>query len=139
MEGKITSPNYPNNYPANTYCQWLLRTEPSHSIQFQFLDFDLEDDCSSDSVQIYDGSIKTADKRLLKSCGSRSTGLISPNQTAVRGFNIPLRTESNEMLIIMEADHGVQAKGFSAEYKTVSQQLFANQRKVMETNKLLLF
>lgn len=115
-KGNITSPNYPQNYPSNTYCQWLLYTEPSHSILLKFTDFELENDCSSDSVQIYDGSEKRDDQLLLKSCGSHA---ISTNQTGQPGFTEPIKSTGNAMLIVMEADHGVEAKGFSAQYTTV--------------------
>lgn len=119
-QGNISSPNYPRNYEPNTYCQWLLRTEPSHSILFKFTDFDLEDDCSADSVQIYDGPEKREDKVLLKTCGSHTISQDSRNQTDSAGFTSQLKSSGNEMLIIMEADHGLQAKGFSAQYETVS-------------------
>lgn len=108
------------NYEPNTYCQWLLRTEPSHSILLKFTDFDLEDDCSADSVQVYDGPEKRSEKLLLRTCGSQSIFSDSSNQTARPGFNRPLKSQSNEMLVVMEADHGLQAKGFAAEYSTVA-------------------
>lgn len=123
--------NYPLNYPPNTYCQWLLRTESSHSILFKFTDFDLEDDCSADSVQVYDGSEKRADKLLLKSCGSQIIGSDSNNQTKRPGFTEPLKSTGNEMLVIMDADHGVEAKGFAAEYSTVCYLTFSVIRNVV--------
>lgn len=107
------------NYPSNTYCQWLLRTEPSHAVLFKFTDFDLEDDCSADSVQVYDGPEKRADKLLLKSCGSQTIGTTDANQRKRPGFTEPLKSMGNEMLVVMEADHGIEAKGFAAEYTTV--------------------
>lgn len=116
--GIITSPNYPVNYEPNMYCQWLLRTEPSHSILFKFSDFELEDDCSSDSVQIYDGSERRDDKLLLKACGTHATSNAT-NQTAQPGFTESLKSTGNEMLVVMEADHGIEDKGFSAQYSTV--------------------
>lgn len=124
INGNITSPNYPHNYESNTYCQWLLRTEPSHSILFKFSDFELENDCSADSVQIYDGSERRDDKLLLKSCGIHATSTTnSTNQTGQLGFTKPLKSSGNAMLIIMEADNGIEAKGFSAQYSTVYQTL----------------
>lgn len=55
---------------------------------------------------MYDGHEKRADKLLLdRTCGTRM-----PNET--------LRSESNEMLVIMEADIHIEAKGFAAEYET---------------------
>lgn len=97
-----------------------MRTEPSHSILFKFTDFELENDCSSDSVQIYDGVEKADDKLLLKSCGIHATALSNVlNETGPPGFTEPLKSTGNAMLIIMEADHGLEAKGFSAQYSTV--------------------
>lgn len=96
-----------------------MRTEPSHSISFKFSDFELENDCSADSVQIYDGSEINEDKLLLKSCGIHATAPSSTNDTAQLGFTKPLKSTGNVMLIIMEADYAVQAKGFSAQYSTV--------------------
>lgn len=107
------------NYPPNTYCQWLLQTESSHSVLLKFTDFDLEDDCATDTVQVYDGPEKRADKLLLKSCGSQIIGPDATNQTKRPGFTEPLKSTGNEMLVIMEADHGIEAKGFAAEYTTV--------------------
>lgn len=96
-----------------------MRTEPSHSISFKFSDFELESDCSADSVQIYDGSEMNEDKLLLKSCGIHATAPSSRNETAQPGFTAPLKSTGNVMLIIMEADYAVQGKGFSAKYSTV--------------------
>lgn len=124
VQGNITSPRYPNSYEAHTYCQWLLRTEPSHSILFKFTDFELENDCAGDSVQIYDGSEKSDDKLLLKSCGTHATAPSSTNETAQPGFTEPLKSTSNVLLVIMEADYAVQAKGFAAQYSTVCLHLF---------------
>lgn len=119
--GNITSLNYPNNYEPDSNCQWLLRTEASHTLSFQFLDFDLEDheNCSHDSVAIYDGPEPKDDKLLLKTCGSQTMGPDS-NGTARPGFTKPLRSRTNEMLIVMQTDETVEAKGFSAQYEMVS-------------------
>lgn len=119
VKGNITSPNYPHNYESNTYCQWLLRTEPSHSILFKFSDFELENDCLADSVQIYDGSERRDDKLLLKSCGIHATAPSGSTNQTQPGFTEPLKSSGNVMLIIMEADIGLEAKGFSAQYSTV--------------------
>lgn len=119
-QGNITSLNYPNNYEANTNCQWLLRTEPSHTISFQFTDFDLEDqNCEADYVLIYDGAERKDDKLLLKTCGSQTFGPDATNQTNRPGFTKPLKSQSNEMLVVMESDDNIQAKGFAAQFETV--------------------
>lgn len=119
-QGNITSLNYPNNYPGSTNCQWLLRTEASHTLSFQFTDFDLEDqNCMADYVSIYDGSEMKEEKLLLKTCGSQTFGPDSVNQTVRLGFNKPVRSTGNEMLVVMETDDTIEAKGFAAQFETV--------------------
>ena len=39
--GHLTSPNYPQPFPANTECQWVVSMSPATLIQFQFTDLDL--------------------------------------------------------------------------------------------------
>lgn len=79
----------------------------------------LENDCQTDTVQVYDGHDKSNDKLLLKSCGTQTIDPNATNITSRPGFTMPLTSTGNEMLIVMEADHGVQAKGFAAKYATV--------------------
>lgn len=50
--GVITSPNYPLNYDDQSYCEWLLEAEPSHSMTLRFTDFDMPTDCSKGSVKV---------------------------------------------------------------------------------------
>ncbi|XP_031624566.1 cubilin homolog [Contarinia nasturtii] len=117
--GNISSVNYPNNYPGNTNCQWLLRTEPSHTLSFKFLDFDLEDhECMADFVSIYDGKEMKNDKLLLRTCGSQPFVPDAVNQTARPGFTKPIRSTGNEMLVVMETDSSIEAKGFKASFET---------------------
>lgn len=108
-QGNLTSMNYPNNYEKSTTCEWLLRTEPSHSMSFKFTDFDLESstNCTADAVRIYDGSKIDANKLMFEACGSQM-----PNET--------LRSMSNEMLVVMESNDNFEAKGFSARYGVVN-------------------
>lgn len=119
-QGNITSLNYPNNYPGGIDCQWLLRTEESHTLSFQFTDFDLEDqNCMADYVSIYDGTEMKEDKLLLKTCGSQTFGPDVVNQTARPGFTKPIRSSGNEMLVVMQTDDSIEAKGFAAQFETV--------------------
>lgn len=119
-QGRITSLNYPKNYEPNESCQWLLRTETSHTIEFKFTDFDLEDqNCTADFVSIYDGSERRDDKLLLKTCGSQTIGLDTNNNQTRLAFTKPLRSSGNEMLVIMETDDNIEAKGFGADFSTV--------------------
>lgn len=51
-EGSFTSPNYPNNYPHNIQCQWIIEIEYGHLIEITFSDFDFEasQDCKPDGL-----------------------------------------------------------------------------------------
>uniref|UniRef100_A0A0N4ZMN6 CUB domain-containing protein n=1 Tax=Parastrongyloides trichosuri TaxID=131310 RepID=A0A0N4ZMN6_PARTI len=40
--GYILSPNYPNNYPSNQNCSYILTGTPNLVIQISFIDFELE-------------------------------------------------------------------------------------------------
>lgn len=105
--------NYPNNYESNSHCEWLIRTEPTHSISFTFNDFDLQktDNCSADVVRIYDGSQKRDDNILLQICGNDIH-----NGT---GFDTPLKSKTNELLVVMDTDNAFESKGFAASYQPV--------------------
>ena len=39
----IPSPNYPEVYPNNAYCKWLVQAPPGLSVQLTFEIFDVED------------------------------------------------------------------------------------------------
>lgn len=114
-QGNINSQNYPKNYEANSKCEWLLQTEDSHSIIFQFTDFDIEasDNCTKDVVRIYDGAVQNNNTLLFRSCGN----MVGANRT---GFaNRPLKSTSNSMLVVFESNDNFEAKGFSAQYSMV--------------------
>ena len=55
--GKLHSPNYPNDYPADSNCQYTVATNPGNGMTLAFEDFELEEtvDCTRDSVQLFDG------------------------------------------------------------------------------------
>lgn len=105
--------HYPNNYESNSHCEWLIRTESSHSISLLFNDFDLQSstNCSDDVVKVYDGSEKRDDKVLLRVCGNG-------NQNGI-GFGKPLISETSELLVVMDSDDSFESKGFSATYEPV--------------------
>lgn len=102
--GTISSKGYPSqNYENNHTCEWNIKTDPSHSIKFQLLDFDLEssENCSKDYLEIYDPVFKNI---LWKGCGNPIL-----NQTV---FN----SKRNELNIILHSDDSINAKGFRANF-----------------------
>ena len=42
-EGRFSSPNYPNNYPPNVDCVWVITAPPTERVQLDFDDdFEIE-------------------------------------------------------------------------------------------------
>ncbi|XP_033761795.1 cubilin-like [Pecten maximus] len=105
--GTLTSANFPNNYPHNTECVWLITVAPSTNILITFNEFELEGSstCPFDYVKIFDGpSINNT--MLMSHCGS---SLPSPPS---------YRSSGNQMLVRMRTDSSVSRKGFNATYVT---------------------
>ena len=50
--GLIESPNFPSNYPDNSFCEWTVTVAESNAIRFEIIAFDLETCCSCDYVEI---------------------------------------------------------------------------------------
>ncbi|XP_066598353.1 cubilin-like [Prorops nasuta] len=101
--GVIHSTNYPQNYPHNQNCEWLLEVDTKHVVNLTFTDFDIEDstNCTDDYVKIYDGP--TRDDLLL---GTHCKNELPPSYVS----------SSNKMLVVMRTDNFISAKGFSAKF-----------------------
>ncbi|XP_053662149.1 cubilin homolog [Anopheles marshallii] len=106
-QGFISSPNYPSNYPANMSCSWVIETDVSHTLQLHIKSFAVErsPNCTSDSLQVYDGTTGDDDRLLLTACGSEL------NVTTVS-------SSGREMLVKFQSNSIYEAKGFQAEFKT---------------------
>lgn len=52
--GEIHSPLYPNSYPNNVDCSWVISVDPHHRVLFNFTDLDIEfhGSCSLDYVDV---------------------------------------------------------------------------------------
>ena len=52
--GSIVSRNYPNPYPSNTDCEWLITVEDRHVVELTFTNFDVEtaENCTFDHVAV---------------------------------------------------------------------------------------
>lgn len=109
--GEFATPNWPNNYPGNTDCHWLVRG-PTHSrIILRFTKIELENHglglCNNrlDSIQVYDGENPNESERIATLCGSRAP-------TAVD-------STSNVLLVVFRSDERVELTGFHATYRFV--------------------
>ncbi|PVD37829.1 hypothetical protein C0Q70_00431 [Pomacea canaliculata] len=105
-EGIITSPNWPNFYPARKDCVWHFTTKPGHRIKLTFREFGLEphQECTYDHVVLFDGDDNNA----------RSLGLFCGGATPD-----PITSSGNSMYMVFYSDASVQRKGFEAEYESV--------------------
>ncbi|KAK3791976.1 hypothetical protein RRG08_035467, partial [Elysia crispata] len=103
--GTFQSPNYPNNYPNNAYCEWTIRTDPGTKVQLTFSAFELENSyyCSSriDSVTIRDGSNSTAGL-IGRLCGS--------------GYSDSIVASGNSLYIFFTSDNSFSISGFQAQW-----------------------
>ncbi|XP_023561215.1 cubilin [Octodon degus] len=90
--GYVISPNYPNNYPPNADCVWILSAPPGKSIKLQFEDqFDIEvsPNCTSSYLELRDGGGSWAPV-LSKFCG-----MSLPGSQLSSGELVYLRFRSN--------------------------------------------
>ncbi|XP_046880031.1 cubilin [Hypomesus transpacificus] len=106
-EGGISSPAYPNNYPMNSRCAWLLEAPEGHTITLTFTYFHVEahSQCSWDSVTIFNGA-SSGSPIIGQYCGITSPGTI--------------KSGSNKMVVVFLADHLVAHGGFAATWSSDS-------------------
>ncbi|CAH1176432.1 unnamed protein product [Phaedon cochleariae] len=104
--GTLTSPNYPEYYPARKDCVWHFTTTPGHRIRISFQFFELEphQECSYDHVDFYDGPSPEAPS-LGRFCGSKIPHLII--------------SSGNQLYMTFRSDASVQRIGFWATHSTV--------------------
>ncbi|XP_049544721.1 cubilin homolog [Anopheles darlingi] len=106
-EGSFTSPNYPATYPMNASCEWLIKTDASHTLQFKIDELAMErsPNCTSDALRVYDGSMRADNKLLLTVCGPE------PNITSISSIG-------HELLVTFDSNDQFGSKGFKASYAT---------------------
>ncbi|KAK3572019.1 hypothetical protein QTP86_022249 [Hemibagrus guttatus] len=101
--GEIHSPQFPNNYPNNADCSWVITVDTGHRILFNFTDMDIEghSTCDWDYVAVHDGP-----------------GENSPLLAKVCGFSRPDRVISTQNIIYVRfrSDISNNHKGFRAEF-----------------------
>ena len=104
-EGKIVSPNYPQNYDPHDDCGWLLEVDKNHVVKFTFEDFDVEphESCEYDFVALYDGN-STDSQLILKHCGQNLPNPVTYTSTG------------NQMFVRLKADGSIASKGFKANF-----------------------
>lgn len=110
MNGTITSPSFPDLYPASKNCTWEIIVPQQHRIVLNFTHFDVEGDiyqqqeCDYDSVRVHSIVAKGKPRRHGIFCGKNSPSLIT--------------SEGNKMRIDFRSDNTVQKSGFAAIFIT---------------------
>ncbi|XP_017881696.1 cubilin [Ceratina calcarata] len=99
-KGRIASPNYPNSYPLDAECIWILHTSPGSRLSLTFNEFDLQqsENCELDYLEIREES--GIGKLISTSCGK----LIAPVLT-FKNLWIKFKSEGDDV-----------GKGFVAEF-----------------------
>uniref|UniRef100_A0A665VSU9 Adhesion G protein-coupled receptor G6 n=1 Tax=Echeneis naucrates TaxID=173247 RepID=A0A665VSU9_ECHNA len=117
VQGRITSPCYPQKYPNSQTCKWIIQAPAGFIIQLSFLDFDLEEapGCIYDRVVVNTGN---AD---VKFCGLTANGLT-------------LNSTGNVMELSFTSDFSVQKKGFSVSFRHVAVALRNQKVKITSGN-----
>ena len=109
--GVITSPRYPNSYPPNIDCRWIIHVDSGSQIQLRFSDFTL-DGLGGDYVEIrdhsYDGPLiakfdwMNPPLKLVQSYSNIVALLFHTDDTGVEmGFNVTYQQKgkANNILI----------------------------------------
>uniref|UniRef100_A0A8D0E1P5 Complement C1s n=1 Tax=Salvator merianae TaxID=96440 RepID=A0A8D0E1P5_SALMN len=105
LSGEITSPNYPNQYPENSECDYRVALEPGYHVVLTLgkKDFDIEPADSEgncpDALRFSAGG-----RQFGPYCGKEFTG---PSE---------IKTRSNVVDIFFRTDHATQGRGWKIRY-----------------------
>ena len=104
--GNLSSPNYPTKYPNNIGCSWVLSVPAGDTIEFNFVDMDIETglNCRWDYVELRDGG-SLGSNLLGRYCGA---SLPSPARYVSSG---------NQLFVKIRSDASVNGRGFTATWK----------------------
>lgn len=103
--GTIETPNYPNNYPVDKVCAWVIETQTGDKVVLTFETFALEDNsvCQYDYVLIRDGS-SARSPMVGKFCGTSRPATIT--------------STGNFLWIGFRSDSSTTKMGFKASWTT---------------------
>lgn len=104
--GIIKSPNFPNTYPGNKQCTYVINTIPGKVINLAFQNFDVEgpDHCGNDYLSIRDGNSAT-DAEITRLCGD--------------GMPSPIISSFNHLYLEFKTDASIHRAGFLANYSVI--------------------
>ena len=107
-EGTIRSPRYPDKYPYDLQCHWIIKAPKQHQIVIRFEKFDLEGSskCHSDFLTVTDGERENS-SIIGKYCGSSRPATIT--------------TSSNLASIRFVSDTSISRGGFLIRWNSTNQ------------------
>ncbi|XP_067863171.1 cubilin [Heptranchias perlo] len=108
-KGVIKSPYYPNSYPHDKTCEWVINQPEGQVVTLNFISFDIENatNCNHDYVEVKDGAV--VDSPLIgKYCGTVIPPIV---QTAQRSMYIKFKTDSKMSNNGFQAEYGSTDKG----------------------------
>ncbi|GIY77986.1 prothrombin [Caerostris darwini] len=106
--GTLSSPGFPDKYPSNTDCRWLLTSEDPNATLFLRIDtLQIEPDtnCKLDYLQVHLGA-STLAPALEPICGNVKDRVI--------------KTNSSTLLVVFHSDPVYEDRGFTVDYFTQS-------------------
>ncbi|XP_062336034.1 neuropilin and tolloid-like protein 1 isoform X1 [Osmerus eperlanus] len=112
--GLFTSPNYPNKYPPETECVYIIEAPPRQCIDLHFDDsYSIESswECKFDNIEVRDGPFGFS-PIMGRYCGQHSPPFI--------------RSSSRYLWIKFVSDGELEAMGFSANYNFTADPDFAD-------------
>lgn len=101
-QGSISSPNYPNDYPTNQFCQWTISVPVNHYVTLTFEDLDIAD-CN--------------DKLVFRDFNSTGPEIATVCSSMV---TIP-SSAANVVVIMFTSDNRLQSRGFKINYLSSSE------------------
>ncbi|GFU96639.1 cubilin [Trichonephila clavipes] len=106
LTGMLSSPYYPDSYPAHAQCIYDIRLEPGYlvNVTFHFMEIEDHQDCRYDFLEVRDGESED-----------------SPLIGQLCGINTPENIIStyNFLWMKFETDGSVQNRGFYAQYEAI--------------------
>ncbi|GFQ96473.1 cubilin, partial [Trichonephila clavata] len=107
--GVIESPNFPNPYPHNHNCTWIIKAPKGSNISIAFSHLFLEggDSCDADYIEVLEMNKIQQQTQLGKYCGSVSR---PPDN---------LLTTTNTAIVRLVSDQSVSREGFRLEWMTL--------------------
>ena len=101
LSGVLTSPEYPDSYPNNVECRWVIRAAGPATVKLVFADFQMEgnEECTYDYVVVLGGPGPAHGHHY---CGStRPPTLVSLG---------------HELQVVFKSDFNIGGRGFKAYY-----------------------